>query len=183
MSSVQSMNTLGRIPAVGIHQLMMSKVFFSITAFFTSFGAIFFSFCVIFHILLPNSASFGSFGDAMIKVLAMLMGELDFTANFVLNQDSGFIAKVFFVLFLILMALVFMNLLLGLAVSDIDELERISKIRRAVVEFETISIMEKTLSVLRKMPCLTLIKSPFITREPTQNYLNIVDLEPNIANM
>ena len=111
MSSVQSMNTLGRIPAVGIHQLMMSKVFFSITAFFTSFGAIFFSFCVIFHILLPNSASFGSFGDAMIKVLAMLMGELDFTANFVLNQDSGFIAKAFFVLFLILMALVFMNLL------------------------------------------------------------------------
>ena len=72
----------------------------------------------------------------MIKVLAMLMGELDFTANFVLSPDASFISKTFFVLFLVSMALVFMNLLLGLAVSDIDELERISKIRTAVVEFD-----------------------------------------------
>ena len=81
-----------------------------------------------------------------------------------------------------MMALVFMNLLLGLAVSDIDELERISKIRRAVVEFETISIMEKILLVLRKLPCLSWIKSPFITQEKSQNYLKIVDLEPSFAN-
>ena len=79
MASIQSMQTLARIPKIGIHQLMMTKVFFSVSTFFTSFGAIFFSFCVIFHILLPNSDAFGEFGNAMIKVLAMLMGELDFT--------------------------------------------------------------------------------------------------------
>ena len=77
------------------------------------------------------------------------MGELDFTANFVLSKESSLISKAFFVLFLISMTLVFMNLLLGLAVSDIDELERISKIKRAVVEFETIAIMEKIFIVLR----------------------------------
>ena len=68
-----------------------------VSAFFISFGAIFFSFCVIFHILLPNSPAFGSFGNAIIKVLAMLMGELDFTANFVTNEDSGVVSKTFFV--------------------------------------------------------------------------------------
>ena len=48
-----------------------------------------------------------------------------------------------------MMALVFMNLLLGLAVSDIGELERISKMKRAVVQFGTISIMENILVKLR----------------------------------
>ena len=153
-----------------------------VPAFFTSFGAIFFSFCVIFHILLPNSPAFGSFGNAIIKVLAMLMGELDFTANFVTNEDSGVVSKTFFVLFLIMMALVFMNLLLGLAVSDIDELERISKVRRAVLEFETISIMEKIIYLLRKIPCFFLIKNPFITTPNIQSYFTIVDLEPNSEN-
>ena len=48
-----------------------------------------------------------------------------------------------------MMALVFMNLLLGLAVSDIGELERISNRRRAVVEFQTITIMEKIVNLMR----------------------------------
>ena len=182
MSSIQSMGTLARIPTIGIHQLMMTKVFISVSAFFTSFGAVFFSFCVIFHILLPHSPAFGSFGDAIIKVLAMLMGELDFTTNFVINEDSGVIPKIFFVLFLIMMALVFMNLLLGLAVSDIDELERISKVRRAVLEFETISIMEKIIYLLRKIPCLVWISDPFITTKNVQTYFTIVDLEANSEN-
>ena len=149
MASIQSMQTLARIPKVGIQTLMMTKVFFSVFTFFSSFGAIFVSFCVIFHILLPNSAAFGKIEDSVIKVLAMLMGELDFTTNFVLNPDSNFLSKSFFVLFLIMMALVFMNLLLGLAVSDIGELERISIRRRAVVEFQTITIMEKIVNLVR----------------------------------
>ena len=120
--------------------------------------------------------------ESIIKVLAMLMGELDFTANFVTNEDSGVVSKTFFVLFLIMMALVFMNLLLGLAVSDIDELERISKVRRAVLEFETISIMEKIIYLLRKIPCFFLIKNPFITTPNIQSYFTIVDLEPNSEN-
>ena len=59
----------------------------------------------------------------------MLMGEFDFTANFInAGHDTPFIAKIFFLIFILIMALVFMNLLLGLAVSDIGELERISKV-------------------------------------------------------
>ena len=60
----------------------------------------------------------------------MLMGEFDFTANFINAEDTPFIAKIFFLIFILIMALVFMNLLLGLAVSDIGELERISKVRQ-----------------------------------------------------
>ena len=58
----------------------------------------------------------------------MLMGEFDFTANFINAEGTPFIAKIFFLIFILIMALVFMNLLLGLAVSDIGELERTSKV-------------------------------------------------------
>ena len=74
----------------------------------------------------------------------MLMGEFDFTTNFIKDTETPELAKVyfhyfsvtkmalilpskvFFLIFILLMALVFMNLLLGLAVSDIAELERVS---------------------------------------------------------
>ena len=68
------------------------------------------------------SSKIGS--DRFIQVLAMLMGEFDFTANFINAEDTPFIAKIFFLIFILIVALVFMNLLLGLAVSDIGELER-----------------------------------------------------------
>ena len=55
----------------------------------------------------------------------MLMGEFDFTSNFINTPGTPLIAKILFILF---MALVFMNLLLGLAVSDISELEKVSKV-------------------------------------------------------
>ena len=148
LASFQSMEVLTRIPKIGMQSLMMSKVFFSVFNFFSSFGSLFFSFCVIFHILLPNSTSFQNLDNAVIKVLAMLMGELDFTNSF-LNSNANFVAKIFFVLFVISMALVFMNLLLGLAVSDIGELERISRVRRAIIEYHTVATLEKVLIILR----------------------------------
>ena len=148
MASFQSMEVLAQIPKIGMQSLMVSKVCFSVFNFFSSFGSIFFSFCVIFHILLPDSVSFQNLGNAVIKVLTMLMGELDFTNSF-LNSNANFVTKIFFVLFLISMALVFMNLLLGLAVSDIGELERISRVRRAVVEYHAVATMEKILMNLR----------------------------------
>ena len=58
----------------------------------------------------------------------MLMGEFDFTSNFINTPGTPLIAKIFFLLFILFMALVFMNLLLGLAVSDISELEKVSKV-------------------------------------------------------
>ena len=52
----------------------------------------------------------------------MLMGELDFTNSFIRNPEAGVVAKILFFMFVLTMALVFMNLLLGIAVSDINEL-------------------------------------------------------------
>ena len=56
----------------------------------------------------------------------MLLGEFDFTVNFISASETPFLAKLFFLVFILMMSLVFMNLLLGLAVSDINTLVKVS---------------------------------------------------------
>ena len=133
---------LSKKPNIGIKVVMMLRVAWSVISFFSAFSFLLLSFWAVFHILLPKSQSFGALENSFIKVfgylitfnyinkqvLAMLMGEFDFTTNFVRDAEAPFLAKIFFLVFLLLMGLIFMNLLLGLAVSDIAELERISSV-------------------------------------------------------
>jgi hypothetical protein len=117
---------LSKVPYFGIRTVMLVRVAASVSSFFSAVLALFVSFWILFHVLLPDSPTFGSLTNSLIKVEAMLMGEFDFTTNFINPPNVPFLAKWFFVIFILLMALVFMNLLLGLAVSDIHELQRVS---------------------------------------------------------
>ncbi len=67
--------------------------------------------------------------------MTMLMGEYDYTLNFVTNPASPYMAKLLFLVFVIDMSVVLMNLVLGLAVSDIEELQRNSAVRRLMQVF------------------------------------------------
>ena len=149
LASFFNLIVLSEIPSIGIHLMMIKRVLISATKFFLSFFIVLFSFCLVFHLLLPNTPSFTRLDDAFIKILAMLMSELDFTNSFAKNSEAGFFAKMFFFIFLISMALVFMNLLLGIAVSDINELERISKTHSVIIRCLTIEYMEKIFLAIR----------------------------------
>ena len=52
----------------------------------------------------------------------MLMGEYDFTDNFV-GEQTFWLSKLLFVAFVIDMSVVLMNLVLGLAVNDVDQVD------------------------------------------------------------
>ena len=72
----------------------------------------------------------------------MLMGEYDFTDNF--GSDQTFwLSKLLFVCFVIDMSVVLMNLVLGLAVNDVDSILRDSKVRRIMHETATVTYLEK----------------------------------------
>ena len=136
---------------IWIAGLRSRRVAVSALGFFLTFGIIIISFCFVFHTLLPASDSFNRLDNSFVKVLAMLMGELDFTNSFVKNEEAGLAAKIFFLIFLVFMALVFMNLLLGIAVSDIHELERVSQSHSAIINSYTIKGLEKFLMMIRSV--------------------------------
>ena len=139
LTSLLNITTLAQLPTFGIHIFMIKRVGVSAVKFFLTFGIIFLSFCFVFHTLMPSSDNFSRLDTSFMKVLAMLMGELDFTNSFVKNVEAGVAAKIFFLIFLVMLVLVFMNLLLGIAVSDIHELERVSQSQSAIINSYSIS--------------------------------------------
>lgn len=71
----------------------------------------------------------------------MLMGEYDFTDNFA-NDNTFWLSKIIFVIFVIDMSVVLMNLVLGLAVNDVDSILQDSKVRRMVHETVAVQYLE-----------------------------------------
>lgn len=79
-----------------------------------------------------NDMIFGNFGFAVVKTIVMFIGEMDYNDL----EFSHWLGYVIFVLFTFLLIIVLMNILNGLAVSDI------SKIREEVDTYYHISIVE-----------------------------------------
>ena len=139
----------------------------------------------------------------------MLMGEFDFTDNFV---DTHWLSKVIFVLFVVDMSAVLMNLIIGLAVSDVEAIKRESIVQGLIYETYTTIFLEQvqftTLIFFRQLQpnapnfkknlqqYLTLTRIPIIgskfnsVRLVNQNtcklsnffYLDLVDLSENKLN-
>ena len=65
---------------------------------------------------------FSNIGDGVLKILTMLLGEFDFMDTFVNDENNFWLTKLLFALFLLLMSVVLMNLVIGLAISDIGTL-------------------------------------------------------------
>ena len=77
------------------------------------------------------------------QVLTMLLGEYNYATNFVVSVDAGYWSKALFVVFVMDMSVVLMNLILGMAVSDIDALQKTSAIKRMINEAMIIKNMEE----------------------------------------
>ena len=89
----------------------------------------------------------------------MLMGEYDYTDNFV-ETETFWLSKVIFVLFLVDMSIVLMNLVIGLAVSDVDYIKRESNVQRLMNETFTVMYLEQ---VSHKQPFHSRIYKQFKT--------------------
>ena len=70
------------------------------------------------------------------------MGEYDFTDNFV-GDDTFWLAKLIFVLFVFDMSVVLMNLVIGLAVSDVEAIKRESNVQKLTNETFTVIYLEQ----------------------------------------
>ncbi len=72
------------------------------------------------------------------------MGEYDFTDNFT-QEGTFWLSKIIFVIFVIDMSVVLMNLVVGIAVSDVDAIQRDSNVQRLMHETFTVIFLEQVL--------------------------------------
>ena len=72
----------------------------------------------------------------------MLLGEYDFVDNFV-NNDTHWMSKLIFVIFVIDMSVILMNLVIGIAVNDVDSIKRESNVQRLTHELFSVLYLEE----------------------------------------
>ncbi|XP_059085780.1 transient receptor potential cation channel subfamily A member 1-like [Tigriopus californicus] len=182
------MKTISRLPRVGLYVHMLNKVMATVLNFFASYVWHFLGYAIAFHILLPGSRPFGLFSDSFIKVMTMLMGEYDYTLYFVADENTSLMARAIFVVFLVDMSVVLMNLVLGLAIADIEELQRNSAVRRMMQETCAILFTENMFVIFNKIcPCTDLFNTSIVNERTMlfQDviYLDLVDLDKSPNNV
>ena len=149
----------------------------------------FLAFSFGFYILLNVTESFSSYFQSMIKVLAMSVGELDYTTNFDYNQVKKYgginiSSQVMFVAFIITMALIMMNILLAVTIGKTEDIEPKSKVRQAKRRTNEISIAtELKYMDFYKMIFKKLHFGKPILRDGAKNHkVNIFQLYAKVTN-
>nr|XP_039268134.1 transient receptor potential cation channel subfamily A member 1 homolog isoform X2 [Styela clava] len=154
-----------KIPYLGIFVVMFTDILKTFAQFFFVFVFFIFGFAFAFNILLGNQYVFATWYDSIIKTTVMMIGELDYGDIFFSYKDEGStyfqniytnsVSYVLFSIFLIVMTIIIMNLLVGLAVGDIIEVQEHATLERLGMTVDLALDVEFTLpEFLRKRVCL-----------------------------
>ena len=156
---------LGEIPKVGVYIGMFTNVSKTLLFFMTIYSPALVAYALCFLVLMPPEVeSFGHPWASFLKVMSMLVGELDYSATFITNEKIPpetsfdyyiwiFIIQIMSISFLCFGTIVIMNLLVGLTVSEMSELKsKASHVgwKRKVSELIHHEFLEMQLTVTKK---------------------------------
>ena len=73
---------IGRFPVLGVYIYLSLNVLHTLIVFFLVYLPVLIAFTLIFHLLLPSADAFTNLGTSLLKVLAMMIGELEYGSYF-----------------------------------------------------------------------------------------------------
>ncbi len=168
---VLNMFLVGKIPKFGKYVQMLIAVGWNFFNFFVAYFSLVVAFALAFVVLFPSEISFSNFVTAPIKVLVMMTGEIDYNSLYYptnqkinLSVDAngsltgqGAIEEVpanqifpltghfLLAVFIVIVSIVIMNLLFGMAVSDVQELYKTSRMHQSIQQVALIGYLESIL--------------------------------------
>ncbi|XP_043510703.1 transient receptor potential channel pyrexia [Frieseomelitta varia] len=141
------MMVIGKFPMFGLYIQMFTQVSINFFKFLGAYIFLIVGFSLGFNVLLQND-SFSYPLIALLKTIVMMSGELEFEDIFISTQSpiehSG-TAHLMFLSFVILVTIILANLMMGLAVSDIQELRRCAGLDGLVRRAELVAHLEHML--------------------------------------
>ncbi|KAL6439459.1 hypothetical protein ACFW04_003941 [Cataglyphis niger] len=150
LSWMQMMLLIGRVPMWGYYALMFSTVLKNILKVLLAFGYLIVGFALSFAVLFHGNDQFRDFWRAVVRTVVMMMGEYEYEELFTAeNGKSAFLpitSRIVFFVFTVLASIVLINLMIGLAVNDIQGLEKEGHIRRLLKQAEFVAHLERVTS-------------------------------------
>ncbi|KAJ9599606.1 hypothetical protein L9F63_009923, partial [Diploptera punctata] len=156
---MEFMFLIGRIPRWGHYSLMFYQVLRNVIKVLLIFSSLIIGFTLSFSMQFSDySYQFRNVWYSLIKTIVMMTGEFEYenlieekstdnTMN-TTNSIHGLVitSRLIFLMFVILASIVLMNLMVGLAVSDIQELQAEGHIQRLLKQAEFLTQLEKMVS-------------------------------------
>eukprot|EP00112_Aurelia_sp_Birch-Aquarium-sp1_P021380 Seg575.4 transcript_id=Seg575.4/GoldUCD/mRNA.D3Y31 product="Transient receptor potential cation channel subfamily A member 1" protein_id=Seg575.4/GoldUCD/D3Y31 len=144
---------LTRFPYFGLYVVMFVEVFATVLRVLIVFAVFIVAFALSFYSLLRELPTFQTVERSLMKVAVMTIGELEYdnviTDNINTNAASGLpkvpmggVTYLIYSVFLLLMPIILMNLLVGLAVGDIEAIRKTAYIRILQQQVEILHDME-----------------------------------------
>nr|XP_045622360.1 transient receptor potential channel pyrexia-like isoform X1 [Procambarus clarkii]XP_045622361.1 transient receptor potential channel pyrexia-like isoform X1 [Procambarus clarkii] len=148
---------VGHMPAVGIYVHMFQAVAGRVLIFSLVYASLFVGFALSFHLVF-SGYPFQRADNLIPKTLAMMVGELDYARLFGADDVRApdyldRTAQIVFVVFVVVITVVTTNLLVGLAVQDIHQLENKASVYRLALTVEQEANVEEILN-MKLMACL-----------------------------
>lgn len=145
---VELMMIVGRFPIFGLFIQMFTTVSLNFTKFILAYFCLFIAFGLSFAVIFVQYKSFKDLKWIMIKVIVMMSGELEYEDVF-FDEETHFhdhyTAQIMYLAFVILVTVILTNLMVGLAVSDIQGLQQSAGLDRLVRQAELVAHLESML--------------------------------------
>uniref|UniRef100_A0AAQ6IBA6 Ion transport domain-containing protein n=1 Tax=Anabas testudineus TaxID=64144 RepID=A0AAQ6IBA6_ANATE len=169
---------LQRFEGVGIYVVMFGEIMKTLVRIVMLFVYLMLAFGLAFHALMLNQKQFDSVPLSVMQTFVMMVGELNYQNNFLetyLNNELpfGFLTYFIFVCFVLLMPILLVNLMIGLAVGDIAEVQRNAALKRIAMQIDLHTALED------KLPYwfMKRVDKRSITIYPNRNYISALCLQ------